>query len=172
MAAPLIWLGAGLAALAIADKERRSPKGSQVIHYPGESVMQVSPTDGAVVCCGIYGVFDHTGIWVDGQIIELKGNGLVRAVSPSRFLANRSGERIFVLCDAAGNAIENQRAASIALSKVFTYSEYDVLKNNCHRFCWQCISDERERVTAFTQLNQLLATHYQTRLRWHPIGVA
>jgi hypothetical protein len=46
----------------------------------------VIPINGSVVCCGIFGALTHTGLWVNGGIIELSGSGLVRTVSPERFI--------------------------------------------------------------------------------------
>lgn len=52
---------------------------------------------GAIVCCGVGGVLEHTGIWTeDNMIIEFDGNGLIKPISPTRFIKERSG-KIFSL---------------------------------------------------------------------------
>ena len=72
MPVPLIWLGAGLAALYAGVKysDSQAYRGA-VAHMPGESDLGVLLLDGCIVSCGVFGVFDHCGIWIDGNIIEL-----------------------------------------------------------------------------------------------------
>lgn len=169
MPAPLIWLGAGLAALYAGDKlSKQHLRNKQMVtHYPGESTNSVVPKDGSIVCCGIYGVFDHTGIWVDGNIIELRGNGLVRSISPDRFLDNRSGNKIFVLCDDNDKPLVSETGLINASNQLYSYSEYDVISNNCHRFVWQCVSNSSQIVTSFFELNKVLSTYFTQSLNWH-----
>lgn len=169
MPAPLIWLGAGLAALYAGDKlSKRHLRNKQMVTcYPGESIKSVHPKDGSIVCCGIYGVFDHTGIWVDGNIIELRGNGLVRAISPDRFLDNRSGNEIFVLCDEDNRPLISETGLTNASNQLYSFSQYDVLSNNCHRFVWQCVSDKNQIITSFFELNKMLSIHFEQSLNWH-----
>lgn len=168
MPAPLIWLGAGIAALYASDKMAKANQESRqrIHHYPGEGTSLVKPVNGALVCCGIYGMFDHTGIWVEGDIIELKGNGLIRGVSPERFMANRSGEQIFILCDINGNPLIAPSTDISAVAKLYQYSEYHVLSNNCHRFVWNCITGENQKITSFKELNDKLHQLFQCPLSW------
>ena len=56
---------------------------AEILH---RSKQVVIPVNGSVVCCGICGALTHTGLWVNGGIIELSGSGLVRTVSPERFI--------------------------------------------------------------------------------------
>ncbi|MDO6692504.1 hypothetical protein Q4574_04365 [Aliiglaciecola sp. 3_MG-2023] len=170
MPVPLIWLGAGIAALYASDKVHQANKIKRqyVKHYPGEEQTLVHLQDGAIVCCGIFGVFEHSGIWVDGNIIELKGNGLIRGISPQRFLSNRSGKCIYVLCDDLGLPLISKHAASIAASKLYTYSDYDLIKNNCHRFVWNCVSHSEEALTSFSDLNKALFGYFDSSLSWRP----
>lgn len=173
MPAPLIWLGAGLAALYAGSKyeEHKRISRTSVTHYPGEGTDEVFPENGSIVCCGIFGVFDHTGIWVDGNIIELKGNGLIRGVSPDRFIDNRSGEDIYVACNERGDALFEHAAVDRATSKLYQFSDYDVIENNCHRFVWHCISGVNEPLTRFVDLNHQLSRHFSSRISWQPIAL-
>lgn len=173
MPAPLIWLGAGLAALYAGSKYEESKREGRlsVAHYPGEGEIAVQPINGSVVCCGIYGVFDHTGIWVDDSIIELKGNGLIRGVSPERFMHDRSGEEIHIACDEYGQALVAQGAAQRATEQLYQYSDYHVIDNNCHRFVWNCVSGGRESLTRFSDLNDSLRQHFDSRISWQPLLV-
>lgn len=171
MPAPLIWLSVGLAALYAGDKVTKAHREgrSKVNHYPGEDGFAVSPNDGAIVCCGIYGVFDHTGIWVDDSIIELRGNGLIRGISPERFLHNRSGEQIYVLCDDKMQPLIGERIVQRAIDSLYQYSDYDVITNNCHRFVWRCLTGESHSITSFRDLNLELSELFNTQLNWQPI---
>lgn len=172
MPAPLLWLGAGVAASLASKKIKDTHRHSltHVGHYPGESQDKVAAVNGALVCCGIYGAFDHTGIWVDGSIIELRGNGLIRAVSEQRFLHNRSGSQIHILCDQNNQPLVSAQTTQRAIAKLYQYSDYHVIKNNCHRFCWQCVSGQNTAVVSFHDLNQLLHRHFNTILSWHRLS--
>jgi hypothetical protein len=158
MPIPFLWIGAGAAIFAgvkVADKRHSALTGAAVV-----------PVDGAIVSCGIFGVFEHTGVWLDGNIIELKGNGLIRAISAARFLAQRSGELISVACNEKGEPLVAGQAAERAVSKLYQYSEYDVLKNNCHRFVWHCISGSNEPLTRFSDLHKRLEKHFHCQVCW------
>jgi hypothetical protein len=170
MPAPLFWLGASaIAMLAGAKYSNDKRLEDSVISLPGKSELAVEPVNGAIVTCGIYGLFEHTGIWVDGNILELKGNGLIRGVSPNRFLQERSGDFIYIACDDNNTPLIQPDAAQRAISQLFSYSEYDVIKNNCHKFVWQCISGEDMPLTRFSVLNQKMAGLFATNIHWHPV---
>lgn len=167
MALPLLWLGAGaLALLATKEYSQESRIKSRVSLMPGEGTNKVVPVNGAVVSCGIYGLFEHTGIWLEGNIIELKGNGLIRGISPSRFLQNRSGEFIYIACDHADQPLVAEFAAERATKQLFQYSEYHLFKNNCHKFVWQCISGQKQQLTRFNDLNLRMADFFNSDIHW------
>lgn len=171
MPAPLLWLGAGALALIAGAKyesNERMKRYSKVL--PGTSKKQVQPVDGAIVSCGVFGVFEHTGIWLDGSIIELKGNGLVRGISPQRFLHDRSGDHIYIACDENDQPLVNKGAANRAVSRLFTYSAYSVLDNNCHKFVWQCVSGESQALTQFSSLNKKLSEMFLTSINWQRLS--
>lgn len=116
---------------------------------------------GALLVCEIFHLFEHSGIYIgEGQIVELQGSGLVRSVSVRRFLADRSGEEILVACDQTGRPLGNPAAQQRAIQQIFTYQPYDLIRNNCHRFCVQCLTGTAWPVTSFfdlkLQLQQLL----------------
>jgi hypothetical protein len=173
MPLPLVWLGAGVAAVFAGSKMARENQkaNGHIKHFPGECHQAVRPVNGSVVCCGIYELFQHTGIWVDGEIIELKGNGLVRAVSPSRFISERSGNRIYVACDEFLNPLTTANAARIASNHVFDYQEYDLISNNCHRFTAQCLLGHEVDVTLFADLNEIISSKFDTKIHWQPIDL-
>ena len=195
MAIPLVLLGAAFSALAVkelADERtdiqlarRYSQKVKTLAHlakydspiaiYPSdflmgiakEDIVKVQPEFGAVVCCGLGGVLDHTGIYIgDDTIVELAGSGLVKAVSMKRFLAERSGENMFIACDSLGKPLINKGAAQKAIENIYRYYEYDVISNNCHRFIWQCFEQEGNDFSTFKTLSHKLANYYNRVLYW------
>ena len=172
MALPLALLGAGLVAWAGSQIAREKQVADGYIrHFPGDDTTPVKPCDGAVVCCGIFGLFQHTGIWVDNQIVELNGNGLIRAISPRRFLSNRSGSTIFVACDTTLKPMVAPDAAYNAASRVFQYANYDVLRNNCHRFTLSCLNGQPQNITRFAEFNQAIATLFGQVVHWQPCTI-
>ncbi|TRX56329.1 lecithin retinol acyltransferase family protein [Thalassomonas sp. M1454] len=191
MALPLILLGAAVVSAVAAselkehqkkaDKNRRLDSNktirdefdlhsSGIAKYPSEifaSTHFAKIKPGALVCCGLGGVLDHTGILIDKDtIVELHGSGLIKAISPQRFLKERSGNEIFVACDAKGNALVNDLIAQRAIKQIFNYQEYDLIKNNCHRFVWQCISGTNAELTTFHQLNKLFSKYFKQKIYW------
>ncbi len=168
MPLPLIWLGAGvIAAAAGVEYAREQQKSSgDVGVFPGDCDKTVKPSDGAIVCCGIYGVFQHTGIWLDGKIVELAGTGLIRAISPARFLANRSGDKVFLACNAEHNVLTHPDVITRTAATIFQYSNYDLVENNCHRFVNRCVTGTNPAITRFAQLNAAISRHYQCPVHW------
>ncbi len=171
MPLPLLWLGAGLAAAYAGSQLVREQlkEDGHIRHFPGEHATPVMPVDGALVCCGIYGLFQHTGIWLDGNIIELKGNGLVRGISPARFLQNRSGERIYIACDSGHRPLVEAGTVARALGRLYSYSDYDVVHNNCHRFVYEMITGVVKPITRFGELNAAVSGYFTTCIHWQPL---
>lgn len=127
----------------------------------------VSPNPGAVVCCEIYNCVDHTGIWIDQDtIIELSENGLVKAVSYERFLTDRSGANMYVACDNLHQPIIISGAAERAVNHIFTYRDYDVIDNNCHRFVSFCLSGIDTKLTLFSALNDQISLQAKKTIFW------
>lgn len=168
MAIPLVWLGAAtLATLAGIKYSNNLPKQRGYISIlPGESSVQVRPVEGCIVCCEVFGVLDHTGIWVDGRIIELHGNGLIRSVSVERFLADRSGEHIYIACDDTQRPLVVPGTTERAVQHIYQYRKYDLLNNNCHRFVWESVADIDQPVNRFTDLNKHLCELHHCSVSW------
>jgi len=143
--------------------------------YPSDTYSSdtfVQPLPGSVVCCEVYGMLDHTGIWIDNDtIVELSNSGLVKAVSPERFLSERSGENIFIACDSSHKPIIIDQCEQRAIDNVFSYREYDVIDNNCHRFVQFCLSGIDLELTTFATLNKHLATLSQKNIYWDKVNV-
>ena len=191
MALPLLWLGAAaLSAVAVKtisddrkaqhNKRMRSYRAkslddlqrheSSVAIYPTDlfhTQQSVAPEVGALVCCGIGGVLDHSGIWVgDNTIVELDGRGLIKPVSAQRFTSNRTGRKIFIACDSNAQCLTDIQAARRAVEQIYQYQDYHVIDNNCHQFVWQCFQPASEKLTTFKQLNDRLARHFNRQIYW------
>lgn len=132
----------------------------------------VRPQPGSVVCCEVYNALDHTGIWLDDEtIIELSNSGLVKAVSAQRFLKERSGKHLFVACDRQHRPIIIEGCEQRAVSQLFSYREYDVISNNCHRFVNYCMSGHDAEMTTFSTLNKRLARLSSKNIYWDKVKV-
>ncbi len=128
---------------------------------------------GAVIACEIFHLFEHTGIYVgEGLIVELQGTGLVRAISPSRFLAGRSGEELLVACNKSGDILASAEVAKRASAQIFTCQDYDLLLNNCHRFTYACVSGTNEPVTSFFDLKMALKTYWRQEISWQVVDAS
>jgi hypothetical protein len=191
MPLPLLWLGAAaLSALAVKElaedrkKQQKKrlydrdaqrvdtlkPHESPIVQYPTDlfkTEQKVLPEIGAIVCCGIGGLLDHSGIWVgDNTIIELDGNGLIKPISVQRFTKERSGKNIFIACDSKAKPIASEIAANRAMQQVFQYRDYHLIENNCHQFIWQCFKPDDKNLTTFKELNVRLAKSFDRKIYW------
>jgi len=169
MPAPLLWLGAAALGAYSANKANTAylKRKSILDAMPGESPYYTRPSTGSIVTCGIYGVLDHTGIWIDGNIYELAGSGLIRCLSPERFIGNRSGNTIYVACNQNNQALRDRAAAQKAQSLLYTVTDYHVLKQNCHKFVAQMLTQDNVDITSFSDLNTFLHGFFAQSIRWN-----
>jgi hypothetical protein len=91
-------------------------------------------------------------------------------VSHERFLGDRSGEKAFVACDAQYRPLVAPDVTERAISRIYEYSEYHLINNNCHKFVWDCLSSEGKEVTTFADLNGLLSNFFNSAIHWQPIN--
>lgn len=191
MPLPLLWIGAAavsaLAVKGLADdrqsQQRKrfnycraqtladlAPYESAIATYPTDMLLteqKVKPVAGAIVCCGIGGVLDHSGIWVDeNTIIELDGNGLIKPVSAQRFTDTRTGKGIFIACDSLGVPLASEMAAQRAVAQIFQVRDYHLLDNNCHQFIWECFQTDSKKVTTFKALSLNVADLFDRVVYW------
>lgn len=173
MPAPLLWLGAACVGLYASNKANHAYlKHTKTVRYfPGESSKRIVPVNGSIVTCNIYGVLDHTGIWIDGGIYELSGSGLIRKVSPARFLENRSGEDIFIACDDDFLPLVSPEVSERCKQSLYEFRDYHLLNNNCHRFVLEMLFGEKTGITSFSDLNDALSTSFLTSINWHKANV-
>ncbi|WP_395343426.1 hypothetical protein PN836_003380 [Ningiella sp. W23] len=168
MPAPLIWLGAAALSIYAGNKLNTAQlrRDKIVGKMPGDCKQRVEPVNGSIVTCGIYEVLDHTGIWIDGNIYELNGNGLVRCISPSRFVDKRSGENIYVACDLSGNALAHMATIERTRGQLYSMYDYHLLRQNCHKFVAEMVSGQSQDITSFSDLNAFLNAHFDTAIDW------
>lgn len=185
MALPLIAAGLALGAAALHEStknhyrnlelNRKNDDYSNISHSsisktPSDTYDKgrtVAPVFGSIVCCEVYNCVDHTGIWIDRDtIIELSENGLVKAVSYERFLDDRSGDNMFVACDKKHNPIVIAGIGERAIANVYTYRDYDVIENNCHRFVHFCLTESDKKITRFKSLNEALSLQAGKTIFW------
>jgi hypothetical protein len=167
MALPLLLFGASaLAILASNEYARDQRNQTSLAILRTDQQKKIKPENGAIVSCGVFGVFDHTGIWLDGNINELRGNGLIRGILPRRFLQGRSGSQIYIACNQRNEVLIESAAIERACAQLFQYSEYDLIKNNCHKFVWNCVTGDRHQLTRFSELNRLMANYFGCEISW------
>ena len=191
MPLPLVWLGAAtLSALTVktlADDRKNQQQQrkryrtvqtlthlarheSPIATYPSDvlsSDRKVTPQVGSIVCCGIGGVLEHTGIWIeDNMIAELDGEGLVKPISAKRFTEERSGKNIYIACDSNAQPLHCNIAATRAVEQLFTLQKYHIIDNNCHQFIWQCFQPNARSLSTFKTLNLRLAQYFDRKIYW------
>ena len=153
--------------LALPDDLKHIGREPSDSHPSNEKVAMVP---GAIICCGVYGAFVHVGIAIDdNNIIELHGNGLVRAISRARFIDGRSGERLFIACDKNATALCDNDAADRAIRQLYSYRNYHVLKHNCYYFISEILTGKAQRVTTFDDFNMLLKNKFNSPVYWDEV---
>lgn len=193
MALPLIWLGtAAVGAILLADDrkqrkslqyERRMGRSPKVPNEKSTSPLtpsiwhtsdvRVEAAAGGIVCCFVFGVVEHSGIWVgDNHLVELHSSGLIRPVSAQRFLQDRTGRRIFQACNHLHQPLISPQAQQRAEQAIYQYREYDLFNNNCHRFVWSCVNGEEVAVKSFEKLNALLAEEFKQAIYWDEVTLS
>jgi len=180
MPLPFIIAGAALGALFLHDQQKdllkvqdrhRHLKASGAMGrepseiFPSTKAAKLVP--GTIVCCEVFEAFIHTGIVVDDNtIVELHGNGLIRAISRQRFLDDRSGQQLFIACDVDAKPLLIESSIERAANDVFTHHEYDLFKANCYRHTWRWLSGEDKAIKSFEDFNRLLSDLAKQPIYW------
>ncbi|TKB50644.1 hypothetical protein FCL40_05710 [Ferrimonas sediminicola] len=132
-----------------------------------EGKARVDPRPGSLVACHVYGAVEHVGLWVaPDQIIELHGSGLVRLVSPRRFVQGRTGRKLFVCVDRHHRPLTVVASVERAARCLYQHRNYDLFRDNCYRFVWYCLTGEQRRFDSFGGLNRALAGLHGCDLYW------
>jgi len=188
MPLPIFLLGAGvLGGLFINEQHKKYLRKQDIDRLGYKSKNEViarSPSDllpsskahkmipGAVVCCHVYGGFEHTGIVIeDDLIIELHGSGLVKGVSAKRFLSSRSGENIFIACNKSGHAFTFCDAIPRAQQELYKYYDYSLFECNCYSHSWSCITGTVGKIKSFDDFNLNLYRLTQEEIYWDRVAL-
>lgn len=184
MPLPFIIAGAAIGALLVHDNEKKHLKRQDASRHilsdgpMGREPSEIHPSEatthmvaGSIVCCEVYEAFIHTGIVVDRDtIVELHGNGLIRAISAKRFLQKRSGKHIFIACDNQGKPLIVDSAIEHAAADVFNFYEYDLFTSNCYRHTWRWLAGEDRAIKSFESFNRLLSSLVNQPIYWDRVS--
>lgn len=120
---------------------------------------------GALLCCRLAIILDHTGIYVGrGRIIHRDGDGYLAEVSPEEFLARCDGrnraDTIYVATN-GGRPLGGAYAAHAARKALRDPAKqgYNLLFKNCHQFSYWCLTGA-SILPAFTNLEVQLQNRY------------
>ena len=114
---------------------------------------EVTPKKGSILICPLGGKRPynewHSGIYIGySEIVELKGDGNIRKVTPEQFKNDgilRNGNQIYVACNKNGSILSDVIIAQRAKQKLGSKRNYNVLLDNCHQFSAGCITGDFER---------------------------
>lgn len=126
---------------------------------------KVQPRVGSLLYVDMFlGAAEHSGIYVgDGEVVELGGDGRVRKVPASRFLDDGSLKMTAIsiyVSSHDGHGMGSEQVAQRALSKVGSHRDYNVLTDNCHRFCIGCMTgDDGVPCISLKQLKDVAKQH-------------
>lgn len=128
-------------------------------------VHNVSPAVGSIVYCHLAVAVEHSGIYVGNkQIVHLNGDGRIEIVSPMVFCKRLHGKNpasmIFCPMSEDGKLIGSRRAAEYALRQVGKHIDYNLFKNNCHKFSVTCMNGRNEECPSFKCLEELIENRY------------
>ena len=115
---------------------------------------KVHPDIGSVLYVDmLFGRAEHSGIYVgNGEVVELRGDGLVCKVPASYFIDDGSlkmtGVSIYVSSQ-SGCAVGSELVAERALSMLGCRRNYNFIFDNCHQFCSGCLTGNFENSDNF-----------------------
>ena len=146
---------------------------------------KVKPKVGSLLAVNLgMGVLDHTSIYIGyGYVIEQHGNNELRKIKLKEFLKgdNNIIERatnisIQIACDEFGTPLRKKHVADNAKQMYADQDrrtqEYSILFNNCHQFCWHCISgDQNSNITLFSTLEEKVAAYYGYSIYWDEVDL-
>ena len=126
---------------------------------------KVQPRIGSLLYVDMFlGAAEHSGIYVgNGEVVELGGDGRVRKVPAKRFLNDGSLKMTAIsiyVSSHGGRGVGSKQVAQRALSKVGSRRKYNVLTDNCHRFCIGCMTgDDGVPCISLQQLKDVAKQH-------------
>lgn len=129
----------------------------------------VIPKVGSIVYCNIIpGYINHSGVYIgDGKIIHRTSSGLIKETSPVEFM--NAGVKlalcIWVSCKDE-QPVGSELVAKRAKDKLYSYSEYNLICNNCYQFCSGCLSGNFENNSSFFSLLESDCEEYLGSNNW------
>jgi hypothetical protein len=113
----------------------------------------VKPAPGSLVYCEMApGLADHSGIYVgEGEIAHLNGRGEIELVRPIIFVEGSLRDEIYVSCR-DGRPVECLDTSRRALERIGQQVDYNVITNNCHIFCYGCITGSYSNYCALLEM--------------------
>jgi hypothetical protein len=110
---------------------------------------KVVPVVGSILHCALFGA-DHTGIYIgNGEIVELQGNGSIRATDVKGFIEGTNAISIYVACNKQHQPLGGIEIASRAEEMLGTNRQYNIIMDNCHQFTTGCITGNFENSNNF-----------------------
>jgi hypothetical protein len=102
---------------------------------------QVQPVRGSILYVDLaLGTMEYSGVYLeDCKIAHVESSGHIRIVGPSEFMSSTTALNIYVSSKglrSVGSEVVAQRAESMVGKK----RDYNVLFENCHRFCAGCLN--------------------------------
>lgn len=129
---------------------------------------EVYPKRGSIVYCDLaFGYAEHSGVYIgDGRIVHLNGNGVVKAVSPKKFIDGKTAINIYVSCDSDACAVGCNRVADRAESWLDHQRDYNVILDNCHQFTSACLTGDLANSDNFMRLLKWTAEEKIGAKKW------
>lgn len=110
---------------------------------------KVVPVVGSILHCALFGA-DHTGIYIgNGEIVELQGNGSIRATDVKGFMEGTNAISIYVACNKQHQPLGGIEIARRAEEMLGTNRQYNIIMDNCHQFTTGCITGNFENSNNF-----------------------
>ena len=124
---------------------------------------------------------DHSGIYLGyGNVAELDGSGKIMVRHLDDFLKGdrswRCGQKIYAAYDSRNRKfLAEDQIALRAIESLCQIRDYDVIKENCHKFSTGCITGNFDNdVTLLSDLKGNVIKHFclrETEFEWRQLGL-
>lgn len=125
----------------------------------------VTPIEGSVLYCDLYGVVKHSGVYVGDDnisniVVHKFLESTVKLSSPDDFTTKSLfKDKIYVSCDSHRTAVGDFAVSDTALARVGEQSFYGLVIKNCHQFSSKCVQSASHNPNLVQTLsNNLLAS--------------
>lgn len=125
----------------------------------------VTPIEGSVLYCDLYGVVKHSGIYVGERdisniVVESFCQSKVKLSTPEDFVSKSFfKDKLYVSCGSSSEPVGDFAVSSMAKERVGERAFYGLVFNNCHEFSTECVNAAGTNPDLFARIgNTLLAT--------------